>query len=59
MFSIKNWSRIKAIVNVILVALTALINLENPLLAVDSESLSGYLPEAIHLRNMSKARYGF
>jgi len=59
MFSIKNWSGIKAIINVVLVALTALINLKNPLPAVNSKSLNSYLPEVIHLYNISKARYSF
>jgi len=59
MFSIKNWSGIKAITNVILMALTALINLENPLPAVNSKSLSSCLLEVIHLRSISKVRYGF
>ena len=58
-FGVKNWSGIKAIVNVVLIALTALVNLENPLPAVNSKSFNSYLPEAIHLRNINRARYGF
>jgi len=59
MFGVENWSGIKAIINVVLVALMALVNLENPLPAVNSKSLSSYLLEVIHLCNISKVRYSF